>query len=295
MNGRGEERFVELEDGEHRMAGILHLPPGSDKKQGEDAAFPVILYCPGKNGERYEVHRLAVKFARYLASIGIAMLRFDYVGLGLSDGHTSQMTTSTKLSNVAAAYTWLTEQPEIDKHHICLLGFSDGARMALMSANRLGIDQIILWSPLFYEFGGNMPGGRKPRFSRHPEYTDRLVMPWAGLWISMDFYRDLHGLDIQQELHRYAGRSLVVYGDNDPLIEEEFAQLQTNQIAIYAGTDTHQVTAIAGGGHLFTSCELETKLIHRTTRWLQEQFGHTEGNPVQMDAVEGGIERCGDR
>ncbi|MFD7524199.1 alpha/beta hydrolase [Paenibacillus chitinolyticus] len=266
-----EERLVELEVEGHRLAGILHMPESARQP------CPVVVYCPGKNGERYEVHRLAVKFARRLAERGIACLRFDYYGLGLSDGWFHEMTTSTKIRDTLAALRFVRETEGVDPGRIAFLGFSDGARIALMSAVRTGISRLLLWSPLFSEFGGNFPGGRKPRFFRHPLYPDAMVKPWAGLWVGMDFYRDLQQIDIGKELLACEVDSLLIYGTDDPLIEEEFAYMETTRYPIYSGTTRHQVSPVEGAGHLFTSVRLEEKLMDESFGWLAASFGLSAG------------------
>src|SRR5690606_28605121 len=132
-----EERFIEFEDQGGKLAGILHLPESSTWP------CPLVVYCPGNNGERLEVHRIAVKFARVLAERGIGFLRFDYYGLGLSDGHFFEMTTSTKVSNVLKACEFAKGMHEIAADQLLCLGFSDGARVALMASQRMGMDKIL--------------------------------------------------------------------------------------------------------------------------------------------------------
>lgn len=257
------EKLIEITD-QGRLAGVLHLPTSIYQP------CPLIIYCPGKNGERYEVHRLAVKFARRLAKQGIAFLRFDYYGLGLSDGYFHQMTTSTKVSNVLEAYKFALSIPEVSKTNISFLGFSDGARIALMAANRTGVDKLLLWSPLFYEFGGNFPG-KRPRFLRHSRDSDFLVMPWAGLWVGMNFYRDLQTINIKKELNQFQGKTLIIYGDDDPLIQEEFEYLKTNKSYLYQDNSEHQVKVVKGAGHLFTSLFLEDQLMVSSEEWIKRE------------------------
>ncbi|SDZ37833.1 alpha/beta hydrolase [Bacillus sp. 166amftsu] len=255
------EKTVEFYD-KGKIAGILHLPLNKKKK------CPIVIYCPGKNGERYEVHRLAVKFARFLAKKGIAFFRFDYYGLGLSDGFFHEMTTSSKVSNVIKAVDFI-KKSEYEFSDISFLGFSDGARIAVMAANKCKINNIILWSPLFAEFSGNFPNGKRPRFVRHSQYKDYLVMPWAGLWVSLDFYRDLNDINIEKELKKYNGKSLILYGDDDPLIIEEFENLNTEQYEIYFNTNKNCVKKVKGAGHLFTSKKFEDVLMTNSYAWLK--------------------------
>ncbi|MCK6259461.1 alpha/beta hydrolase [Fictibacillus sp. KIGAM418] len=261
------ERFVELEN-QGKLAGILHIP------EGLQSACPLVIYCPGKNGERYEVHRLAVKFARQLAEQGIATLRFDYYGMGLSDGFYHDMTTTTKVSNIEMAYRYAKTLEFVDQKKVAYLGFSDGARMALMAANRTNVTNLLIWSPLFNEYGGNYPNAKKPRFIRHKTQPNKLVMPWAGLWNSLDFYKDLQGMDILHELNQYVGNSLLVFGGNDPLVEEEKEYLDTSNIPLYQNADVHRTHTIAGAGHLFTSESLEHQLMGVSGAWLREHLMH---------------------
>ncbi|UFJ42411.1 alpha/beta hydrolase [Brevibacillus humidisoli] len=259
------EELIELYD-QGKLAGVLHLPPA------EMQPCPIVIYCPGKNGERYEVHRLAVKYARRLTARGIAFLRFDYYGLGLSDGEYHHMTTTTKLSNVLAAYRYVQTLPQILHDQVAFLGFSDGARIALMAANRSDVSRVVLWSPLFNEYAGNMPNRKLPRFNRHPLYPEFLVMPWAGLWVGMGFYQDLKGIDIDRELRTYRGESLIVYGDDDPLIEEEFSHMQVGDYRLYRHSAKNQLVVVPGAGHLFTSLPFEQRLMAESTHWLRKSF-----------------------
>ncbi|SDN48127.1 hypothetical protein SAMN04488137_4627 [Fictibacillus solisalsi] len=259
------EKFVELED-QGKLAGILHIPDGLQ------SPCPLVIYCPGKNGERYEVHRLAVKFARHLADQGIATLRFDYYGMGLSDGFYHDMTTTTKVSNIEAAYRYAKNLEFVDQNKMAYLGFSDGARMALMAANRTNVTNLLIWSPLFNEYGGNYPNAKKPRFTRHKTHSNKLVMPWAGLWNSLDFYKDLQGINILQELNQYVGNSLLVFGGNDPLVAEEKEHLDTSAIALYQNDGLHRTHTIPDAGHLFTSESLEQQLMEVSGAWLQEHL-----------------------
>jgi pimeloyl-ACP methyl ester carboxylesterase len=274
-----EEHFVEIEDQEGRLAGILHLPRASSKP------CPAIIYCPGKNGERFEVHRLAVKFARRLAAQGIAFLRYDYYGMGLSDGHYYEVTTSTKISNSVKAYELLQSHPAIDSSRVAYLGFSDGARIALMSANRTNVDHLLLWSPLFYEFGNKFLGPN-PRFSRHAADRKQLVIPWAGLWVGINFFKDLQEIDLDREIAGFRGKSILIYGDDDPLVHAELEQMRTNRHPIYSNLPEHQVNSVPRAGHLFTSSLLEDRLMECSGRWIAEQWPKREDSGEEVNHVE---------
>lgn len=264
------EQFIEIED-QGKLAAVLHLPRVSKQP------CPIIIFCPGKNGERSEVHRMAVKYARKLARQGIAFLRFDYYGMGLSDGNYYDVTISGKVSNLIKVHQYVRNLAAISPEQIIYLGFSDGARIALLASSQTGVNKIIFWSPLFYEIGGSTPYQKKRRFIRHSDNREKIVMPWGGLWVNLEFYLDLQRLDIHTSLQNYWGRSLLIYSDNDPLVVEEFEVMQTSQYAIYQDGSDHKVEIIHGGGHLFSSIVLERKVLQKTSNWLKSQgidFSH---------------------
>ncbi|CAM4434834.1 alpha/beta hydrolase [Paenibacillus tarimensis] len=256
------EHTLEIDTERGRLAAVLHLPCS---RMGRP---PLVVYCPGKNGERSDSHRLGVSFARSAAAQGVAVMRFDYYGMGLSDGEYHQMTVSTKVSDTVDVCRYVEGLTDVEFGSTALLGFSDGARTALLAANRIGVSRLILWSPLFQEWGGDYPLGRRPRFMRHPADEDALVLPWAGLWVGMPFYKELQCLDMKEHIRRYKGTSIMIYGDDDPLVAEERERLNTSDLSIYSGSRTHKVHAMEEAGHLFASVELGERLIEHTIRWL---------------------------
>lgn len=259
------EKLIEIQD-QGKLAGVLHIPDNYSNK------CPIVIYCPGKNGERYEVHRLAVKLGRELEKKGIAFLRFDYYGIGLSDGKYFEMTTKTKVSNVEKALDYVKLLPFVDNDKIFFLGFSDGARIALMTAVETGHQKLILWSPLFSEFGGDYPSGKHPKFIKHKKSPDYIVMPWAGLWLSIDFYKNLYAIDIEDYFTNFrGGKSLIIFGDNDPLIAEEFEKMEKENI-LFSNTNDNKVIKIKGAGHLFTSQILENELISISIAWINNNL-----------------------
>jgi len=116
---------VELEGAEgNKLSGRLHLPPGVPR------AFALFAHCftCGKN-----VHA-AVAISRALAQRGIATLRFDFAGLGESEGDFAQTTFTSDIGDLVAAADWLREHrraPQI------LVGHSLGGAATLGAAARV--------------------------------------------------------------------------------------------------------------------------------------------------------------
>lgn len=116
----------------------------------DEAKKLLIVACYGFNGERSECHRMTIKFSRLLQKLDAAVLRFDYLGLGISDGEFHHTTLSTKVDNlIAVLQLVLDEMVNVD--NIVLLGFSDGAVVALQALQHFSgnakLNGLLLWSP----------------------------------------------------------------------------------------------------------------------------------------------------
>src|SRR5207248_3385670 len=82
------ERFQFTGEGGHQLSAALELP------DGEPAAFALFAHCFTCGKDTLAAKRISVA----LAAKGIAVLRFDFTGLGSSEG---DFANSTFSSNVA--------------------------------------------------------------------------------------------------------------------------------------------------------------------------------------------------
>ena len=80
-----------------KLAGILDLP--SDPPRG----FALFAHCFTCTKDLKAI----VKISRRLATHDIGVFRFDFTGLGNSEGDFSQSNIQTNLSDIAAATGWL--------------------------------------------------------------------------------------------------------------------------------------------------------------------------------------------
>lgn len=89
----------------HRISGILHLP---DREHP-----PCVIASHGllssKNSEKYIA--LGERFSRE----GIAMLRFDFRGIGESEGREEDNTISNKLVDLGSAIDFIRSYPRVRK------------------------------------------------------------------------------------------------------------------------------------------------------------------------------------
>lgn len=117
------EKFEFPSDNGDLLAGRLELPP-------HPKAFAVFAHCftCGKNA------KAATRISRELASLGIGVLRFDFTGLGNSEGDFANTSFTSNVQDLIAASESLAEKyapPQL------LIGHSLGGTAALMASNHL--------------------------------------------------------------------------------------------------------------------------------------------------------------
>lgn len=107
------------------LAGALELPD-----QGEPAAFALFAHCftCGKD------IAAASRIARALTDHGIAVLRFDFTGLGNSDGDFSNTNFSSNVADLVAAANFLRDHYRAPS---LLIGHSLGGAAVLAAAHQL--------------------------------------------------------------------------------------------------------------------------------------------------------------
>ncbi len=108
------------------LEGIFSLPDGASRTPGLVICHPHPLY--GGDMENNVVTALADAFA----DAGFAVLRFNFRGVGRSEGRYSQGLGEQE--DVKGALTWMAAQSAVDSEGLLLAGYSFGARVALTVA-----------------------------------------------------------------------------------------------------------------------------------------------------------------
>jgi putative redox protein len=118
------ERFQFTGEGGHQLAAALELP------DGEPAAFALFAHCFTCGKDTLAAKRISVA----LAAKGIAVLRFDFTGLGSSEGEFANSTFSSNVADLVRAADHLRatrKAPSI------LIGHSLGGAAILAAAGKI--------------------------------------------------------------------------------------------------------------------------------------------------------------
>ena len=135
-----EVSFVNTEDSAS-LAGTLTYPVGYNSKR----KVPVVIMVTGsglqnRNEELFE-HKPFLVIADFLARNGIASLRYDDRGAGLSTGDIENVTTEGFCRDAAAGIAFLRKTGHFSK--IGVLGHSEGGSIAFMLAAQKKCDFIV--------------------------------------------------------------------------------------------------------------------------------------------------------
>jgi len=147
------ERGLVFTSGEQRLVGVLAQP--------EDAGDVAVLIMVGGPQYRVGSHRQFTLLARDLARHGYTSLRFDYAGMGDSEGKRARF--DAVHADVDAAIAALqVAAPEVRR--IVLFGLCDAASMAMIHApTRPEIAGLVLLNPWVHE-GEYLPEVRLSRY-----------------------------------------------------------------------------------------------------------------------------------
>jgi len=123
-----------------RVSGILHLPEVWSR--GCVIASHGLL--SSKDSEKY------IAFGERISKEGIAMLRFDFRGIGESEGRIEDDTVSRRISDLGSAIDVVKSRPDLG-NRVGLLGSSLGGYLSLIKASmEREVRVVVIWATPFH-------------------------------------------------------------------------------------------------------------------------------------------------
>jgi uncharacterized protein len=127
-------RNITFPAGDLLLEGDLHSPTAGQNHAAAITPCPAAVVChahPLYGGDMQ--NSVVVAICDALAVDGMAALRFNFRGVGASDG--SYGGGKDERRDVRAAIDFLASQPEMDPRRLCLAGYSFGALVALSAGD----------------------------------------------------------------------------------------------------------------------------------------------------------------
>ena len=238
----------------------LDLPAVS----GETEAVTFIVYCHcfTCSKETITSHRLS----RMLAERGFRVLRFDFSGLGNSEGEFAATTFRSMRDDLACAIIFLTENYSAP-HYI--VGHSFGGTTALaMAQSTECIDGVVtIASPfqpahVLHHLDASSLGLLEKDMPSSFEVAGQLFD------IDPEFVHDVRAYDMKTTLAELGKPVLIINIENDDVVEEE----NSRQIQKYIMGESVLVD-IENSDHMLTDRESSEKVAELISEWLKATFG----------------------
>jgi len=220
-----------------RISGILHLP---DKKNP-----PCVVASHGllssKDSEKY------IALGERISQEGMALLRFDFRGIGESEGGEEDNTVSKKLADLSVAIDFIKAHPGIGDR-LGLLGSSLGGFLSLMKASmEEGIRAIVVWAtPLSMDDLGSKKGDKN--YPLPPRV----------------FFEDLPKHRLLPLLPKVSN-CLIVHGEKDELVPVEEALRIFKHLR-----EPKEIHIIGGADHRLLHPEHRQRAIELTLDWFKK-------------------------
>ncbi|SEB04501.1 alpha/beta hydrolase family protein [Rubrimonas cliftonensis] len=211
-----DERSIEIDTPDGVIRGTLAGPQGVAPR-----ALALLLH--GYTGSRNEIplasgEGMFAKTARAFATQGIATLRIDFIGSGLSDGDWAGTLFSTQARDAVRAARAL-QAEHVDKNlALGVLGYSQGGLIALRAA--AAFDRIALWNPVIDPMATySVIFGRDTILvAAQASAADETRFVIQETRLRPAFFAELIEASPMDDAARTAAPVLVVTGRRDPLV-----------------------------------------------------------------------------
>lgn len=244
---------IEIPTPNGTVRALFHIPKSTTNKN-------IVVFCYGFNGNRVEDSRLSYNLSVLCEKNGIISARFDYLGQGISDGNFSHVNLESRIISTIKVIDFLCGCLNDPNQKITVIGFSDGAKIALKVAEKdKRITNIILWNPVLID-SKSTNSTFKPKISREHS-TNKIFYPIHGLPVSIQYLNEIDNL--QYDLITLGNKITTFFCRDDKKSEETKSYLKKNDLV-------HCIKYLEQGGHLFLSEDSERIILEETLKILKK-------------------------
>ena len=220
-------------------------------------AFAIFCHCFTCTKQTLTTHRIS----RLLAEQGIAVLRFDFTGLGQSEGDFANSNFTTMVDDVIAAYEYLNNNHEPPTF---LLGHSMGGTAALVAASQLssikGIATIASPSRpdhVLHHFGPAL----KALEQNHPSYFQVAGQAYP---INPQFVTDVRSINTEELFKNITQEVLIFSVVNDTIVKPTNAEQINNWM-----DGNSRIVNLYYADHLLTNKSDALLVADKISKWIK--------------------------
>ena len=194
----------------HQLTGLLESPAG------EPSAYALFAHCFTCSKDS----RAAKRIAEALAARGIAVLRFDFTGLGSSEGDFANTDFSSNVADLVAAADHLRR---VRRAPSLLIGHSLGGAAVLAAAGRVPeVDAVAtIAAPSDPGHVASLFGDRLAEIREHGE--GEVVLAGRSFCIRREFLDDISEQNLLADVTRLRTALLVMHAPGDQVVSVDSA------------------------------------------------------------------------
>ncbi len=200
---------------------------------------PLAIVIHGFTGHMEERH--IVEVSQAMNEMGIATLRVEMYGHGQSEGRFEDHTLYKWVTGALAVVDYAKTLEFVDSLYLC--GHSQGGLLTMLVAGmkRDDFKAIIPLAPAWMIPDGARQGNLVGQ-SFDPEHIPDMI-EFGGLKLNGNYIRVAQTIHVEDEIQRYTGPVLIVQGDADEAVPQQYAQraaeLYANAKLVIVPGDTH--------------------------------------------------------
>ncbi len=239
----------------HRLSAQMDLPVG------EPRAYALFAHCFTCSRDLHPV----VRMSQALNEAGVAVLRFDFTGLGESGGDVAETHLSSNVDDLVAAARYMAEAWQAPR---LLVGHSLGGAAAILAASRLAsVEAVVtLGAPSQAAHVLAHLEGEKERIrEKGAAEVDLGGRPFR---VGTDFLDDVTETRLKEALAGLGKPLLVLHAPQDEVVDVEHAER-----ILGATGHPKSFVALDGADHLLTDPAQARYAAQVTAAWASRYLG----------------------
>lgn len=249
------ETSLTFQDSEHNAVAAILAEPESQTGRA-------VILCHGFLSNKDS--RTNLRLTELQVAQGISTLRFDWFGMGESEGEFGRLTVSTCCDQLERAISLMHER---GYHELGLIGSSFGGLLAILVAQRhpelraIGLKCPVPDFPamLEHEFGSNGIEEWK-RTNYIPDVTGGT----APVFLDFAFYESCRTFNAYEAAHAIKSPVLIVHGEQDELVP--FHQIERLKASL---PDDTKLVLLPEADHQFGRPEDFRRMTAHLADWMQ--------------------------
>lgn len=248
-----------------------------ERPEFETKSFAIFAHCFTCSKD---IHA-ATRISRALTQIGVSVLRFDFTGLGNSDGDFSNTNFSTNVSDLICAYKYLSDHhypPEV------LIGHSLGGAAVLAGATSMPAVKVVatIGAPSDILHLEMMLGSNVEQIEHEGQAEVKLAgRPFV---IKKQFLDDIRSISLEKKIQNLSASLLIFHSPDDQTVSID------NASEIYQ-TARHPKSMISlkGASHLLDKVEDSEFVANVISAWCkrylvdEKEQGHVMSDEEKLD------------